>query len=401
MSQHVGSVQAAMPDLFRIAGGTGILWALVAALVASVAARADSPAADTLVIPFRNVGHTPLVQIEAAGRKWNFVVDTGAGSCLCSPAFALETLGLTAEKAKHREDFFGAVGDTVNLPEVTLPLLRLSGKSFVNVPMAVADCEMMGSALGIPIDGLLGYPLFHGFRLTVDYPASQIRLSPTNVVHTDAGYEFPYVLSEDVPYVAINFQERSMEFLLDTGNGASLDLPAEKLGLRLVSQPWSGGISSTLTGNKPARKARQAGTLLFGGVEFIEPTVGSMPDHGFYIGGQILEHFSVTFDPLRQRVEFVPNQPGPVRLPPIYETDVKFDRTARPWRVLYVAANNPELRRQVQIGDRCVRLNGELVSAWTPERFETYRDRTNTLRCTLVRNGKEFEGAVPVFVAVP
>ncbi len=358
-------------------------------------------AAPSILIPFRKVFHVPLVQIEAAGRMWNFIVDTGAGWSAGSPEFALATVGATNSKANDRREVIEGSGEVINLSVVKLSLLRLGGKAFVNVPLVVTDFSRFTSVDGVQIDGLLGFQLFRNWRLTLDYAAGQMRLDPTNAPLVSVGTEVPYALREETPYVTLTLQGRPLDFILDTGNGGSLDFPAEQLGLQFVSPPWSGGLTATLAGNRTNRLARLAGTLELGGTEFIEPTVTGMPDNRFYVGGEILEHFTVTFDPLRQRVGFISNLPGPVRLPTRSETDVRFDRAKEPWTVLYVAAANSKLSGQIQLGDQCVRLNGEPVSAWPIERYQAFLQQTNMLHCRFARDGREFDVEVPIYMPVP
>jgi hypothetical protein len=226
-------------------------------------------------------------------------------------------------------------------------------------------------------------------------------VDPADATSLSEDEGLPYTLRLGTPHITLRLQGHEIEFVIDTGASGSLALPASKMNLKFVSPPRAGRFSASLTGIKQDYYARLAGSLRIAGIEFIEPTVTSMPDDSCFIGGQILEHFTLIFDTLRQRVHFVPLQSGAIRLPSIRSSGLGFDRAVTPWNVLFVLPDSPAVTRQIHPGDRCVRVNGEPVSAWSPDRYADTVDQTNELHLTFVRDTKEFEVAVPVYVQVP
>lgn len=351
-------------------------------------------------VPIQKIRRTPVVQVEAGGQKWNFVVDTGAAWCVGSSAFAAQAFAITNYSSTHHVNAVGFSGEVVKLPVVTIPLLRLAGAPFVNLPLVVSDLSSFSSK-NIRVDGLLGFQFFKSYRLTLDYKSGRIRMTPTNTLNSLNTNTIPFALKEGVPAITLVIQGRDFTFIVDSGNSGSLDFPAEQLGLNFVSQPNDGGGVLSIGGVKANRQGRLAGSVAIGALEFVDPIVTSMPENRFYVGNMILEHFTVTFDPGSKNIEFAPNQFLPVKLPPIRSWGLVFGVASNRWVVEAISQDSPELTRAIHLGDRWTRLNGEPISDWSLTQLGDLLEQTNVIRSSFIRQDKEFDIDLPVFLIVP
>ena len=146
----------------------GLLCAIGALLISGCVSGGRSPATthlspEPVKLPARLLSNFFLVESrQADGKTYRFMIDTGSSVTLVSPAFG------EAVKQKERRGapprtlpVRGANGREVDLPAITLREFWLGKARFDRVPAIVYDFSDLSSHLGLTIDGVIGYPLFH------------------------------------------------------------------------------------------------------------------------------------------------------------------------------------------------------------------------------------------------
>jgi len=162
---------------------------LVAALLAAPA-RADTPAkkpaptdATRGVVPFEilKTGHmTVRVKVNGKG-PYRLIFDTGAPINLLNNKIAKEA-GLLKGVRTPAFALFGSMGD------VKVKELEVGGQKIGNVEAVVMDhptVEAISRAFG-PIDGIVGFPFFARFKMTLDYQAQTMTFVPNNFLPPSA-----------------------------------------------------------------------------------------------------------------------------------------------------------------------------------------------------------------------
>jgi membrane-associated protease RseP (regulator of RpoE activity) len=152
----------------------------LALLALAVPARADAPpkaAADKPVtVPFELLksGHmTVKVKVNGKG-PYRLIFDTGAPITLLNNKIAKEA-GLLKNVEKPLFAFFGTMG------EVKVKELQVGGQKAADVTAIVMDhptVEAISQAYG-PIDGIVGFPFFARFKVTLDYQAKTMTFVPS------------------------------------------------------------------------------------------------------------------------------------------------------------------------------------------------------------------------------
>ena len=170
-----------------------VLSMLIAALTAFPAAADTTPAtkpeAKAIVVPFALVssGHF-IVKVKLNGSgPYNLIFDTGAPTTLISPRIAKDANLLGKAKDKPFIPLFGMMGN------VTVKDFEVNGVKAENVNAQIMDhptvklfSKEYEKEHG-PIEGIVGFPFFSRFQMTVDYAAKTLTFKPNG-----------YVVGEDI-----------------------------------------------------------------------------------------------------------------------------------------------------------------------------------------------------------
>lgn len=114
-----------------------------------------------------------LVDVHANGRgPFQFAIDTGTSTTAIRPQLAKDL------KLKTRPIAAGTTaGAHVDVTGGTLRSFQLGGAKIDNMPVVIADFfEMLSSAVGAKLDGIVGYNFLRHFKVVIDYPNESLRL---------------------------------------------------------------------------------------------------------------------------------------------------------------------------------------------------------------------------------
>jgi hypothetical protein len=150
---------------------------LPAPLLAAGPAVAEKPRekAKPVTVPFEllKTGHMAvMVKVNGKG-PYRLIFDTGAPITLISNKVAKEA-GLLKGMARPAFSLFGTMG------EAKIKTLEVGGQKAENVDAIVMDHPTVGAmaqALG-PIEGIVGFPFFARFKMTLDYQAKTMTFTP-------------------------------------------------------------------------------------------------------------------------------------------------------------------------------------------------------------------------------
>jgi len=195
------------------------------------------PAAQPAKVPFEllKTGHmTVMVKVNGKG-PYKLIFDTGAPITLVNNKVAREA-GLLKGMPKPAFTIFGAMG------EAKIKELEVGGLKADNVTTIVMDhptVEAISNAFG-PIDGIVGFPFFARFRMTLDYQAKIMTFVPN-------GYEPPDVM------------KALMMAILGTSGGSKVLAPAAQWGMVAAKDASDEEAGVTLKEVLPGSAAATAG----------------------------------------------------------------------------------------------------------------------------------------------
>lgn len=94
----------------------------------------------------------PVIKVEVSGKVHDFVLDTGANTCLLGQSF-LDDAALTP------------IPETPKV--VNIPAVCVNGNTYTNIVAAVSDISPIQKR--VPVDGVIGYQILSGQRSILDF----------------------------------------------------------------------------------------------------------------------------------------------------------------------------------------------------------------------------------------
>ncbi|WP_339747560.1 PDZ domain-containing protein [uncultured Maricaulis sp.] len=316
----------------------------------------------------------------AADRTLWFLHDTGASTSYVDPDSIAR---ITGNRPGAR--------DRVNINDAQ------SGAVAINHLQArVSQLDHLARALGHPIDGILSFGAFSDFLLTLDYEHDEMRLDEGRLPRPDGVTVFDADGPDYRPWMVVEFPDRRRRMLIDSG-AAMTSLAVRRIDLYdTVEPPRPTGASMRLREVEERSGARSSLNARIGPNRLIAPTLQSTPGTEL-IGGEVMRHFTWTFDQSTERVRMVRNHPEiPITFEPDFDHGMVFEPHPLGYRVGAVIANTPASRAGVQVGDIVTGFNGRSLDV----RGCDGPPPDNRLVVSLIRNGEPMSLTLELFALV-
>ena len=353
-------------------------------------------------LPATVIGNLLIVEAQwDRSGPWRFLIDTGSSVTLVSPEFADRYR--TKEAARHAPAVRvrDAAGAETMLEPVTIRRIQLGDARFDRVQCLVYDPAELSAHLGVKIDGILGFPLFRETIMTMDYPQSRLIMTATaDAPPLVPGSRIGFNAHARVPLIPVRLGDRTFFALIDSGSDGPLNLNPTGFDLMFATPPRAGSTLGTLTGDRRQEIARLALPLRIGDYVLPEPVV-DLTDELSSLGGEVLRHFTLTFDQVRGTVTFYRDGNQPIASPPKRTSGISFSKTGAYWRVAGVVPDTPAAASGLHPGDLVVRINGEPVEQWNLQRFRALVDSADSIEYTLLNGRTETTLHIPTAVLVP
>lgn len=254
-------------------------------------------------LPTRSCGDYFIIDalIDGSG-PFPMLLDTGAGTTTITPQVASQA-GVSDWIQSFQIDRFHADG---------------------NIPCRVQELDHISRALGMEIQGIVGYGVFEGVLLTYDYPQQQIRVKKGSFPEAELALDNVVPTSEGSrPYIRVSTQGKDFTALLDTGSSRSLTFT--KLSrFDFEEPPTPTGARMRVNGLFLVESGRLDGDLKAGPLLLKKPILHDATSTSL-IGQEILRDFVLTFDQIHHYVRF--DKPDgdwsdPIEALPLYGTGI-------------------------------------------------------------------------------
>ena len=203
-----------------------------------------------------------LVKLNDKG-PYNLIFDTGAPTMLINNRIAKDSGVLDKKTLRPLFSPFGAAGP-VNIKEVQVGEVKAD-----KIPAMIMDhptVEAFSNAFKKeqgPIDGIVGFPFFARFKMTVDYQAKELTMTPNNYKPVDVIQSMtnmlmgggnkgePNVVSAAGQWGISVGKEKSDEEAGVTIKSVAKDSPSDKAGLKVgdrlltIDGRWTDSIGDT------------------------------------------------------------------------------------------------------------------------------------------------------------
>jgi membrane-associated protease RseP (regulator of RpoE activity) len=147
-------------------------------LVYCPTSRADTPAQTPVTVPFEMlITRHMTVQIKVNGKgPYRVIFDTGAPITLISSKVAKES-GLAKESSNSFFSLGSMFGGAMPTKAKSIRIGDLEAKDVSVIILDHPTVEALASVLG-PIEGIVGFPFFARYRMTLDYQAKELTFVP-------------------------------------------------------------------------------------------------------------------------------------------------------------------------------------------------------------------------------
>jgi hypothetical protein len=243
----------------------------------------------------------PFVQVMVNGKgPFTFSIDTGTGGqALVTPALIRQLSLPVVGKVE--------VGDPSGLNKKEVPTVKVQSLSVAGVEFNdVEAAQFEPSPREGQVDGILGFPLFARYLLTLDYPQQTLTLA-VGALKPDGGKTVvPFTMPNDVPVIELKTGSQQIDAHLDS-RGAGLSFPEKfAASLKFVSDPIVIGRGRTVSNQFEIKGAELAGDVQVGTYTFPHPFIEINPLLPLANFGAIpLYNFAVTFDQANKLLRLV------------------------------------------------------------------------------------------------
>jgi hypothetical protein len=204
-------------------------------------------------------------------RTYRFLIDTGSSVTLVSPEiskkFSIKPRdGDPVGKVRVRS----AAGQDVELDSVIIKQIRLGTSTFNRVAAVTFDCSEISNHLGMPIDGILGFPLFRDTLFSLDYPAKRLVIAPYPGAfsplpkQTDRVSTLSFSDEKNRPMIPLQMGNESFMALIDSGSDGSLNLNPTGLHPQFIHGPRVGTLIASIKGDQRQLTGRLNQAILLG-----------------------------------------------------------------------------------------------------------------------------------------
>jgi predicted aspartyl protease len=242
----------------------------------------------------------PYVMVMVNGKgPFRFVIDTGTGAEALVTGELADQLGLPVTGQVRLSDPSGQ--GRQHVPMVLIQSIQLAGVEFTGVR---AVRHALNGTDG-SCQGLLGFPLFRDYLLTLDYPKRRLTLASGALIPDGEQSVLPFRMPNGIPIVPLHIGSLRIDAQIDSG-GTGLSLPEEIVSqLKFVSDPALFSNAQSLSTRFQIKAARLASDVHLGDYTFAQPFVEINPAFPLAnFGAGAMQRFIFTFDQKDALVRF-------------------------------------------------------------------------------------------------
>lgn len=253
----------------------------------------------------------PVIEVIVNNKgPFQFAIDTGAAvQAVLTSTRIIEQLNLKSDGQMPVGDPSGKntlTADVFRFESLAIGDVRFSGVHAIKLEMPKGPG---GSDPLSKVDGILGFPLFADYLLTIDYVAGRVRLEQGSLPAPDGTEILSFEKVRGLPQIEIDVAGTKMKAHLDSGSTRGfIGLPSAMIDrVPLSAEPTVIGKARTVNNEFEIKAAPLKGSVKIGQHEFPQPriTFTDMAQSTANIGAGILRQFAITFDQKNQRVRFV------------------------------------------------------------------------------------------------
>lgn len=273
-------------------------------------------AAEVVRIPFELKGNKIYIDAMVNGKgPYPFIFDTGASGTVLDKSLTNE-LGLEPVGQSDIGDPSGSQRIPVDV--VMIDEMTLGGLTAGTFQASSWDRSDLYRHMHEPPKGIVGFPVFHDFLLTIDYGTKELVIARGSLSPTDE-HVIPFTAPMGIAALQCTVNGRTVESHLDTGGPHGIMVSPEFLDEGAIEgEPVVIGRARTVNTEFEIKAAHLKGAIEIAGHRVEDPVILLNELYsGANFGYDFLRHFRVTFDQTNRlvRLEKVTDEPVTLGMP--------------------------------------------------------------------------------------
>jgi predicted aspartyl protease len=259
------------------------------------------------------------------------------------------------------------------------------------------EMDHLSLALGHPVDGILGFNVFHDLLLTLDYPAAEVRVETGSLPEVD-NVEIFSDIGRSRPFIRVNLGEKTVPVLIDSGFSGGIDFNLDDpLAWETAPKPVS--AVARYSEIVIQRAGRVSNNLVFGPLTLERPVARA--SRGTRLAGaELLSRFILIFDHENGRISMQPDNPEPVTFESYRGQGMAFRPRRTGMEVIDVFAGTPAEKAGIQKKDMLLSINGTPVHERGCKSVNQ-QSELEPVVMTMERDGKVFDVEIESAVLIP
>ncbi len=300
-----------------------------------------------------------------------FLLDSGAAATILNRSLAKD-LGLEITEGMQAL----GVGGSEVFGACQIDSLDIDGFSIQNLKIYSGDLDALGTALGVDIQGILGYDLFARAVIKLDIRACLMTLiEPTSFKYSGEGSVVKGEITGGLMQIEATLDEQwTGTFRIDTGAAGALHLHSPFVNRNGLLEAYTPHIEMNTmgAGGTTPTVFTRAKRFDLGGYRFDRPIVTlqtsetggalAMRDSIGTIGNDIWSRFTIYFDYPRKRIILESNPDFDVPLHMI-RSGISAVRRDAALVVLGTIPGSPGARKKLLPGDRIIAIDGVAITS--------------------------------------
>ncbi|WP_316847492.1 retroviral-like aspartic protease family protein [Pedobacter psychrodurus] len=328
-----------------------------------------------------------FVDVAIAGKKYNFLFDSGAGATTINENLAASlNLKINQKAVDIKTAGKGGQFKTIDSLALNIEGVNIRGKQVV-----VADLNSLSKVVGLPMDGIIGFDLLKDYQVAVDLDDSQMNIYNFGYFDQSTGTKIPVKLSGNTAKLEVNLKVNNINYpstlLFDTGNGGSIsgNYFLNTYANGLVDKLKNKRSSSSMDLTNQVSKAQIGGIdeIDIAGYSLKHPVVTvDLPkeqnpygfnSHGL-LGMTLIGRFNMCFNYNLNYIQLSPNKTFSTPLVPLYALGLGFQKDGDKFIVRNADVDGWAYQAGLRKGDELLRINNVV-----PESVDQITQQLRTL----------------------
>jgi hypothetical protein len=311
-----------------------------------------------------------FVDVAIAGKKYNFLFDSGAGATTINESLAA-SLNL---KINQKAIDIKTAGQGGQFKTIDSLALNIEGVNVRGKQVVVANLNALSQVVGQPMDGIIGFDLLKDYQVAINLGDNLMNIYNFGYFDQSTGNKVPIKLNGNTAKLEVTMKVNGTDYpsilMFDTGNGGSISgnyfLNTYVNGLVDKLKNKRSSASMDLTNQISKAKIGGIDAISIAGYSLNNPVVTvDLPkeqnpygfnSHGL-LGMSLIGKFNMLFNYSLNYIQLSPNKNFETPIVPLYALGLGFQKEGDKFIVKNVDEDGLAYQAGLRKGDELIKVN--------------------------------------------